>query len=246
LDDFIFGTRAVIEAINAGKDIDKVLLQKKTESDLHQELFQLLRENRIPFQFVPIEKLNRITRKNHQGVVAFISLISYSPLNEIIAGTFETGKDPFILILDHLSDVRNFGAIARTAECAGINGIIIPEKGSVGISADAIKTSAGALMTLPVARVGSLRDSIRFLKEAGLKIVAATEKAESRLFDADLTGPVAVILGAEDRGVSPGLLEFADNTIKIPLFGKIESLNVSVAASVIIYEIIRQRIKSGN
>jgi 23S rRNA (guanosine2251-2'-O)-methyltransferase len=246
LDDFIFGTRAVIEAIKAGKDIDKVLLQKKTESDIHHELFQLLRENGISFQFVPVEKLNRLTRKNHQGVIAFMSLISYTPLDEIIAGTYETGKDPFILVLDHLSDVRNFGAVARTAECAGINGILIPEKGSVGISSDAIKTSAGALMTIPVARVSSLRDSVRFLKEAGLKIIAATEKAETTLFDADLTGPIALILGAEDKGISSGLLEMAENTIKIPLYGKIESLNVSVAASVIIYEILRQRIKSGN
>ena len=221
-----------MEAIAAEKDIDKVLLQTKTSSEIHNELFQLLREKEISFQFVPIEKLNRITRKNHQGVVAFISQISYTPLDEIIAGSYETGRDPFILVLDHLSDVRNFGAIARTAECAGMNGIVIPDKGSVSISSDAVKTSAGALMTLPVARVGSLRESVRFLKEAGLTVVAATEKSETLLFDVDLSGPIAIILGAEDKGVSPGLLELADYSLKIPLYGKIESLNVSAASAI--------------
>jgi 23S rRNA (guanosine2251-2'-O)-methyltransferase len=246
LDDFIFGIRAVMEAIAAGKDIDKVLLQTKTDSEIHNELFQLLRDKGINFQFVPVEKLNRITRKNHQGVVAFISQIAYTPLDEIIASSYETGKDPFILVLDHLSDVRNFGAIARTAECAGMNGIVIPDKGSVSISPDAVKTSAGALITLPVARVGSLRESVRFLKEAGLTVVAATENSDTILFDVDLSGPIAIILGAEDKGVSPGLLELADYSVKIPLYGKIESLNVSVAASVIIYETIRQRLKAGS
>lgn len=246
MDDFIFGIRAVMEAIAAEKEIDRVLLQTKTESEIHNELFQLLREKGITFQFVPVEKLNRITRKNHQGVVAFISQISYTPLDEIIAGSYETGRDPFILVLDHLSDVRNFGAIARTAECAGMNGIVIPDKGSVSISSDSIKTSAGALITLPVARVGSLRESVRFLKEAGLTVVAATEKSETLLFDVDLSGPIAIILGAEDKGVSSGLLELADYSLKIPIYGEIDSLNVSVAASIIIYETIRQRLKAGS
>jgi 23S rRNA (guanosine2251-2'-O)-methyltransferase len=246
LDNFIFGIRAVLEAIAAEKDIDRVLLQAKVDSELQQELFKILREKEIPFQFVPVEKLNRITRKNHQGAVAFISQIEYTPLEEMVAGSYESGRDPFILILDHLSDVRNFGAIARTAECAGLNGIVIPEKGSVSISADAVKTSAGALMTLPVARVRSLRDSVWFLKDAGLSIFAATEKTDTLIFDLDLSGPIAIILGAEDTGVSPGLLDLCDYTMKIPLFGKIESLNVSVAASVIIYEVIRQRLKSGS
>ena len=233
-----------MEAIAAEKDIDKVLLQTKTGGQVPNELFQLLREKEIAIQFVPIEKLNRITRKNHQGVIAFISQISYTPLDEIIAGSYESGRDPFILVLDHLSDVRNFGAIARTAECAGMNGIVIPDKGGVSISSDAVKTSAGALISLPVARVSSLRESVRFLKEAGLTVVAASEKSETILFDADLGGPIAIILGAEDKGVSPGLLELADYSVKIPLFGRIASLNVSVAASIMIYETIRQRLKT--
>lgn len=233
-----------MEAIAAEKDIDKVLLQTKTGGQVPNELFQLLREKEIAIQFVPIEKLNRITRKNHQGVIAFISQISYTPLDEIIAGSYESGRDPFILVLDHLSDVRNFGAIARTAECAGMNGIVIPDKGGVSISSDAVKTSAGALISLPVARVSSLRESVRFLKEAGLTVVAASEKSETILFDADLGGPIAIILGAEDKGVSPGLLELADYSVKIPLYGRIASLNVSVAASIMIYETIRQRLKT--
>ena len=235
-----------MEAIAAEKDIDKVLLQTKTDSQTHNELFQLLREKEIAFQFVPIEKLNRITRKNHQGVVAFITQVAYTPLEEIIAGSYESGRDPFILVLDHISDVRNFGAIARTAECAGMNGIVIPDKGGVSISSDAVKTSSGALMSLPVARVKSLRESVRFIKEAGLTVVAASEKSETILFDADLSGPIAIILGAEDKGVSPGLLELADYSIKIPLYGRIESLNVSVAASILIYETIRQRLKGAS
>jgi len=246
LDDFIFGIRAVMEAIAAEKDIEKVILQAKTDSENHRELFQLVREKGISFQFAPLEKLNRITRKNHQGVIAFISSVSYTPLEEIIAGSYESGRDPFILVLDHISDVRNFGAIARTAECAGMNGIVIPDKGGVSISSDAVKTSSGALMSLPVARVKSLRESVRFIKEAGLTVVAASEKSETILFDADLSGPIALILGAEDKGVSPGLLELADFSIKIPLYGRIESLNVSVAASILIYETIRQRLKGAS
>jgi len=241
LEDFIFGTRAVMEAIAAGKDIERVLLQKKTDSSASQELFSLLRQKDIEYQFVPVEKLNRLTRKNHQGVVAFISLVSYTPLEEIVSRAYESGKDPFVLILDHISDVRNFGAIARTCECAGIDGIIIPEKGSVRITGDAVKTSAGALMKIPVARVNSLRDTVNYLLSAGLSIVSATEKTETDLYTADLSGPLALIMGSEDVGVSSSLLELSNNRVKIPLLGEIGSLNVSVAAGVIIYEVLRQR-----
>ena len=242
MEEFIFGTRAVIEAISAGKNIERVLLQKKTVSAGSQELFSLLRQNNIAFQFVPVEKLNRVTRKNHQGVIAFISLVSYTPLEEIVSRAYESGKDPFILILDHISDVRNFGAIARTAECAGIDGIIIPEKGSVRITADAIKTSAGALMKIPVAQVISLREAINYLCMSGLTIVSATEKSDTYLYDAGLTGPIALIMGSEDIGITASLLELSNKRVKIPMQGEIGSLNVSVAAGVVIYEIIRQRL----
>ncbi len=241
MEDFIFGTHAVIEAITAGKDIERVLLQKKADNSAARELFSLLRQKNIEFQFVPVEKLNRVTRKNHQGVIAYISQVSYTSLEEIVSRAYESGKDPFILVLDHISDVRNFGAIARTCECAGLDGIVIPEKGSVRISADAIKTSAGALMKIPVARVNSLRETINYLLMSGLTVVSATEKSDTDLYEADLGGPIAVIMGSEDIGVSASLLGLSNKQVKIPLMGEIGSLNVSVAAGVVIYEIIRQR-----
>lgn len=241
MEDFIFGTRAVMEAISAGKDIERVLLQKKTDSAGAQELFSLLRQKNIDYQFVPVEKLNRVTRKNHQGVIAYLSLLSYTPLEEIVSLAYESGKDPFILILDHLTDVRNFGAIARTAECAGIDGIVIPETGSVRISSDAVKTSAGALMKIPVSRVNSLREAVGYLKNAGLSIISATEKSATDLYSSDLTGPVAIVMGAEDIGISASILDLSNKRVKIPMLGEIGSLNVSVAAGVVLYEVIRQR-----
>jgi 23S rRNA (guanosine2251-2'-O)-methyltransferase len=241
MEEFIFGTRAVIEAISAGRDIERVLLQKKEESAGAQELFSLLRQKNIEYQFVPVEKLNRVTRKNHQGVIAYLSHVSYTSIEEIVSRAYESGKDPFVLILDHISDVRNFGAIARTAECAGLDGIVIPEKGSVRVTADAVKTSAGALMTIPVARVNSLRETINYLSMAGLTIVSATEKSETDLYHVELTGPLALIMGSEEIGVSSSLLELSNTKVKIPMLGEIGSLNVSVAAGVVIYEIIRQR-----
>jgi 23S rRNA (guanosine2251-2'-O)-methyltransferase len=230
-----------MEAISAGKDIERVLLQKKTESSGSQELFSLLRQKNIDFQFVPVEKLNRVTRKNHQGVIAYLSLVHYTALEEIVSRGFESGKDPFILVLDHLTDVRNFGALARTAECAGIDGIVIPETGSVRITADAVKTSAGALMKIPVARVNSLRDAVNYLKMSGLSIISATEKSGTDLFFAELTGPAAIVMGAEDIGISESILALSNTRVKIPLMGEIGSLNVSVAAGIVLYEVIRQR-----
>jgi 23S rRNA (guanosine2251-2'-O)-methyltransferase len=241
LEDFIFGTRAVMEAISAGKEIERVLLQKKTDSTVNRDLFSLLRQNNIEFQFVPIEKLDRVTRKNHQGVIAYLSQVSYISVEEIVTSAYESGKDPFIIVLDHISDVRNFGAIARTCECAGVDGIVIPARGSVRITGDAVKTSAGALMKIPVSRVNSLRETLNYLSMAGLKLVAATEKTDTELFGSDLSGPVAVIMGSEDIGVSASLLELCNKKVKIPLLGEIASLNVSVAAGIVVYEVIRQR-----
>jgi len=235
-----------MEAISAGKDIERVLLQKKAESSGAQELFSVLRQKNIDFQFVPVEKLDRVTRKNHQGVIAYISQVSYTPLEEIVNRAYEAGKDPFILILDQITDVRNFGAIARTCECAGIDGIVIPERGSVRISADAVKTSAGALLKIPVSRVNSLRETIKYLSMAGLVIVSATEKTDTNLYNTDLTGPIALIMGSEDLGITSSLLELSNKRVKIPLLGEIGSLNVSVAAGVVIYEITRQRLSEVN
>ena len=239
--EMIFGARAVIEAIQAGKEIDKVLIKKDIQSDLSKELLAALKDTFIPVQRVPVERINRITKKNHQGVIAFISPITYQRTEDIVPFLFEQGKNPLLIMLDRLTDVRNFGAIARTCECAGVDAIIIPNKNSVSVNADAIKTSAGALHTLPVCREANLRNTIKFLKDSGFKIIAATEKGDYDYTKADYEGPTCIIMGAEDTGVSYDNLALCDEWVKIPMLGTIESLNVSVAAGVLIYEAIKQR-----
>ena len=239
--EMIFGARAVIEAIQAGKEIDKVLIKKDIQSDLSKELLAALKDTFIPVQRVPVERINRITKKNHQGVIAFISPITYQRTEDIVPFLFEQGKNPLLIMLDGLTDVRNFGAIARTCECAGVDAIIIPNKNSVSVNADAIKTSAGALHTLPVCREANLRNTIKFLKDSGFKIIAASEKGDYDNTKADYEGPSCIILGAEDTGVSYDNLALCDEWVKIPMLGTIESLNVSVAAGVLIYEAIKQR-----
>ena len=239
--EMIFGARAVIEAIQAGKEIDKVLIKKDIQSDLSKELLAALKDTFIPVQRVPVERINRITKKNHQGVIAFISPITYQRTEDIVPFLFEHGKNPLLIMLDGLTDVRNFGAIARTCECAGVDAIIIPNKNSVSVNADAIKTSAGALHTLPVCREANLRNTIKFLKDSGFKIIAATEKGDYDYTKADYEGPTCIIMGAEDTGVSYDNLALCDEWVKIPMLGTIESLNVSVAAGVLIYEAIKQR-----
>lgn len=240
-DTFIFGIHAVKEAISAGKEIDKVLIRKGAGSDLSRELLAELRKSDIPVQQVPLEKLNRITRKNHQGVVAWLSQVTYSDITSVLPAIYEKGEDPLILLLDGVSDVRNFGAIARSAECAGVHAIVIPHSGSAAINADAVKTSAGALHRIPVCRQRDLVTAARFLRDSGLSLFAATEKADEVLYKSDLTGPVGIIMGSEDRGVSNALLKDADHWVSIPMKGSISSLNVSVAAGVMLFEVVRQR-----
>ncbi len=242
--DFIFGIHSIQEAIRSEKEIDKVLIKRGLAGELFQELFDDIKGANVPVQYVPIEKLNRVTRKNHQGVVAFISPISYHNIETIIPDLYEQGKAPFVLILDSLTDVRNIGAIARTAECAGAHAIIVPDKGSAQINADALKTSAGALHHIPVCRTKSLTQTCKFLKDSGLTLIAATEKAVELYFTADFTQPIALIMGSEETGISTDLLRIADKLVKIPATGKIESLNVSAAASVLIYEVVKQRLLS--
>ncbi len=237
----IFGTRAIIEGVKAGKDIDKVFLKKGGKNELLTELINRLREQDIPFQFVPEQKLNRITRKNHQGAIAMISPVTFQKVEDIIPQIYEKGEMPFLILLDGVSDVRNFGAIARSAECAGVHAIIIPSKGSAQINADAMKTSAGALHRLPVCRENSLLKTVQFLQNSGIKVVAATEKTQNTLFDSDLNGPVCIVMGAEDTGISNDIIKHADILAQLPINGKIESLNVSVAAGVFMYEALRQR-----
>lgn len=239
--DFIFGIRAIIEAIRSGKTIDKLLVKKGMKGDLYQELSQLLKEYQIVTQAVPEQKLNRITRKNHQGVIAFISPVPFYDVPEIVARTFEEGKTPFFLYLDQVSDVRNFGAIVRTAECAGVNAIIVPERGRAQISGDAMKTSAGGLNHIPICKVRNATGTIRFLQDSGIKAFAASEKGSDLYSEKDYTMPCVLIMGAEDTGVSDDLLRVADELVQIPVLGKIESLNVSVAAGVLMYEVVKQR-----
>ena len=240
-DEFIYGTRAVIEAINTGKNIEKVFIKTGLNNELYQQLLSLIRENEIAFQFVPIEKINRITRKNHQGVLAFISPIEYTNIEMLLPMLFETGKIPVLLILDQITDVRNFGAIARSAECAGVHAIIIPEKGMARIGADAAKTSAGAIHHIPICKVNNLYKTILYLKDSGIRIIAATEKADKIYTEGNFNSPLAIVMGSEESGISQQILNNADEKLKIPLLGNIESLNVSVSAALMMYEVVRQR-----
>ena len=239
--DIIFGIRAVIEAIEAGRDIDRILIKKDLHSELARELLNAVRGTEIPVQRVPLERINRITGKNHQGVVALVAAVTYQHVDGLLPGLFEQGRTPLLVMLDGITDVRNFGAIARTCECAGVDALIIPSRGSVTVNADAVKTSAGALHTLPVCREQSLRQTLRYLHDSGLRLVAATEHGRTTYTAADLTGPVCLVMGAEDRGIASDCLALCDDWVSIPMLGHIESLNVSVAAGILVYEVIRQR-----
>ena len=239
--EMIFGIRAVIEAVEAGKEIDKILIKKDLQGDLAKELFDLIKGRGFFVQRVPVERLNRITRKNHQGVIAFISAVSDQRLGDIMPSLFEVGIVPFIVLLDGITDVRNFGAIARTCECTGVDAIVLPERGSVSVNADAVKTSAGALLHIPVCRERSIHSAIRYLKDSGIKVVAASEKSVTNYTRVDYTVPVAVVMGAEDTGVDADNLRLCDEMVAIPQVGNIGSLNVSVAAGVMMYEVVRQR-----
>ncbi|MCK9205581.1 MAG: 23S rRNA (guanosine(2251)-2'-O)-methyltransferase RlmB [Salinivirgaceae bacterium] len=240
-EDFIFGIRAVIEAIRAGKDVDKVLIKRGLSGDLIKELYTELQNHQIPYQMVPDEKLSRVSQKNHQGVIALVSPISFSVFEEEVARLFESAKEPFILVLDEITDVRNFGAIVRSAECAGVDVIVIPEKGSARIGSDAVKTSAGALYKLPICRVTSLKKALQYAQQSGIKVFGATEKTSEVYYRQNLTGPICLVMGSEDIGLSVEVIRACDHLIKIPILGQIESLNVSAAASVLLYEVVRQR-----
>ncbi len=240
---YLIGIHSVFEAIHSGKEINKVFIKKELRSQRFSELFKAIRENGIPFQYVPVEKLNRIN-SNHQGIIGFLSLVEYKDLEEIVQRTFEKGKDPFIIALDQITDVRNFGAIARTAECARADAIVIPSKGSVSITSDAIRASAGALNRLAICRTTDLAQSIKFLRNAGLHIIAATEKAEASYYSVDFKCPVVLLLGSEEKGIGYEVLKMADTLVKIPVMGSIESLNVSVACGIIAFEIVRQRMNT--
>jgi 23S rRNA (guanosine2251-2'-O)-methyltransferase len=239
--DCIFGLRAVIEAIKAGKQIDRLLIKQGLQGSLYHELMTEVRNHNIVYQIVPVERIELVTRKNHQGVLAWLSVIEYQYIANLLPMIYEKGVDPLIIALDGVSDVRNFGAIVRTAECLGAHAIIIPEKGSARITADAVKTSAGALHTFPVCREKSIVRAIEYLKESGLKVLSAAEKTGKLASESTLTGPLVLILGSEDKGISRELISLSDHEIRIPMTGTIGSLNVSVAAGILLYEIVRQR-----
>lgn len=238
----IFGTRAVIEAIEAGKDIEKILLQKGLSNELFHQLRKALHGTTVPFQFVPPEKLKRITEKNHQGVIAYLTEITYYDTEELLATVFEKGKIPLVLILDRITDVRNFGAIARSAECAGVDFIIIPARGAAQINGDAIKTSAGALHKIKVCREDNLKNTIDYLKESGLQIVSCHEKTDNYFFNADFKKPTAIIMGSEENGISGEYLKRSDIQVKIPMVGSTASLNVGVATGIVLFEAVKQRL----
>ncbi len=237
----IYGIRALIEAINTEEPIDKVFIQRGLKGDLYKELEGLIRKNGINVSYVPIEKLNRLTQNNHQGAVAQISPITFYQLEQLVETVLEANKKPLFLLLDQLSDVRNFGAIIRTAECSGVDGIIIQKKGAAPVTADTIKTSAGAAFMVPIAKVDHIKDAVFYLQASGISVIAATEKTENSLYDVSFSEACAIIMGSEDRGISPSTLKAADHVAKLPLLGQIKSLNVSVACAVFLYEAVRQR-----
>jgi 23S rRNA (guanosine2251-2'-O)-methyltransferase len=239
--DFIYGTRAVIESIEAGKEVDKILLQKDLKNELILELMSLAKTHSVPVQKVPVEKLNRLTKKNHQGVVAYLSSVVYASLDNVISEAYSKGETPLLIILDRVTDVRNIGAIARTAECAGAHAIVVPSRGTAQLGADAMKTSAGALNHIAVCRVENLKTTIKEIQANGISVIACSEKADKLVYEADLTAPTAIMMGSEEDGISPEYMKLADGHVKLPINGQIESLNVSVASGVIIYEVLRQR-----
>lgn len=243
--DYIFGRRAVMEAISAGKNIDKVLVRKDLSGELASELLSMIKEYDIVMQRVPVERINRITMKNHQGVVALLSPVAYQKLDNILPSLYEEGNVGLIVVLDGLTDTRNFGAIGRTADCAGVDAIVIPERGSVSLTPDAVKTSAGGLFYVPVCRERDVAGAVRKLKEYGYRIIGASEKGAELYTRPDYTVPVAIVMGAEDTGISPEALRLCDDFAAIPMLGNIGSLNVSVAAGVLLYEAVRQRFEAG-
>lgn len=237
----IYGIRPVMEAMAMGKTIDKILIQRGLSGGLFKDFFIKVRENKIPFQYVPVEKLNRLTRNNHQGVIAFMSAIEYQDIYDIVPTLYEEGKVPFLLILDKITDVRNIGAIARSAECAGVDAIILPLKGGAQLNEDAVKTSAGALHKIPVCRHSNLVEVIEYLQGAGIQVVGVSEKASQYLYNKDFTKPTCLIMGNEYEGIAWDYLKKCDDAVKIPMVGTIASLNVSVATGIALFEVVKQR-----
>ena len=237
----LYGIRAVLEALEADKSVEKIFLQKGLKGDLFFKLEKKIRENNLSFSYVPVEKLNRLTQNNHQGVVATIAPISYFDLDELVTSIKKKKQNPIFIVLDQLSDVRNFGAIIRTAECTGVDGIVVQKSGSAPINGDTIKTSAGAVFNIPISKVDHIKDALYYFNASGIKTIAATEKSDKTIYDMDLNKGCAIIMGSEGKGVTPSVLKIVDEKARLPMYGKIASLNVSVACGVFLYEVVRQR-----
>ena len=237
----IYGIRAVIEAINSSNDIDKVFIQTGLKGKLIGQLESLIRKNKINFSYVPTQKLDRLSKKNHQGVIARIAPIKFYNIDRF-SEVIEKSKNPFILILDEINDVRNFGAIIRTAEISGVDGIIIQNSSSAPVNSDTIKTSAGAIFNIPICKVNHIKDAIYHLQSMNISIISASEKSEKNIYDVDLKGPLAIIMGSEQKGINKSVINLSNESVKLPMYGKIESLNVSVACGIFLYEVVRQRI----
>ena len=239
--EMVFGIRAVREVLESGGELDHIYVKRESNSSLMADLLAAVGRHKIPIRKVPLEKLNRLTRKNHQGVIGVKSVTSYHRLEDFIPAIYEKGEDPFVVLLDGITDVRNFGAIARTCECAGAHAVVIFEQNSVSVSSDALKTSAGALARIPVCRAKNVEEAVRYLKDSGVRVLGATEKSETNIEEGNYSGPLAIVMGSEEKGLSPYTLRNADELLRIPLYGEIGSLNVSVAAGIVIYEALRHR-----
>ena len=237
----IYGIRAVIEAINSSKDIDKVFIQTGLKGKLIGQLESLIRKNKINFSYVPTQKLDRLSKKNHQGVIARIAPIKFYTIDSF-SDVLEKSNNPFVLILDQINDVRNFGAIIRTAEISGVDGIIIQNSSSAPVNSDTIKTSAGAIFNIPICKVNHIKDAIYHLQSMNISIISASEKSEKNIYDVDLNVPLAIIMGSEQKGINKSIINLSNESVKLPMYGKIESLNVSVACGIFLYEVVRQRI----
>ena len=237
----IYGIRAVIEAINSSKDIDKVFIQTGLKGKLIGQLESIIRKNKINFSYVPTQKLDRLSKKNHQGVIARIAPIKFYTIDSF-SEVIEKSNNPFVLILDQINDVRNFGAIIRTAEISGVDGIIIQNSSSAPVNSDTIKTSAGAIFNIPICKVNHIKDAIYHLQSMNISIISASEKSEKNIYDVDLKVPLAIIMGSEQKGINKSVINLSNESVKLPMYGKIESLNVSVACGIFLYEVVRQRI----
>jgi 23S rRNA (guanosine2251-2'-O)-methyltransferase len=240
-DDILYGFHPVVEALKAGRPIEKILLKRGLAGNMFREIRQRAAELDIPFQMVTIDTLNRLSRKNHQGIIALVSPVEYQDLEEVLTRVYEEGEDPFLLLLDGITDTRNLGAIARTALCAGVHALIVPQKNTARMGADAMKSSAGALNEIPVCRVKTPGQAVKLLKESGMKILAASEKGRAVYHEKTVAGPVVLVMGSEEKGIHHEILEMADSSIRIPLLGPIQSLNVSVATGILLFELAKQR-----